>query len=111
MTREILIRIILFFYFIYLEFKSPFIRKIFIFIDSAYSDFIVQTVVFSAHTDILSVNVHVHLLKNENSERLIQPEEWWLYKYPRKVTTSFLCLSDTFFDTLKQVVMRIILNV
>ena len=42
MTREILIRLLLFFYFVYLEFKKPFFR-------------------------------------------LIQPEEWWLYKYPRKV--------------------------
>ena len=42
MTREIVIRLLLFVYFLYLEFKKPFIR-------------------------------------------LIQPEEWWLYKYPRKV--------------------------
>jgi len=41
MTREIVIRLLLFVYFLYLEFKKPFIR-------------------------------------------LIQPEEWWLYKYPRK---------------------------
>ena len=43
MTREILIRLLLFVYFLYLEFKKPFIR-------------------------------------------LIQPEEWWLYKFPRKVS-------------------------
>lgn len=41
LTREILIRVVLFLYFLNLEFKSPFFR-------------------------------------------LIQPEEWWLYKYPRK---------------------------